>query len=245
MSVNSKTTSVMAWLLVICATLASQSPLAGEDSQHESDVSVPETIQLTDLPEPPAELADWIQTGNVRFFVGQRPPESPGDGANDGRAKRKLAAETHFQLSFDYRSRTKWQIQKSEGTSKLLVTARFAKIKLARKHDVWFRKRPDAESFWNNRLVLHEFDHVRLSSEPGVEKRFTERLLAENVISQEIDSNARVTDAMVRKAVSDHVTRIFNDTVALVNIRYQELDRQTSNGIRPLPEDSSLSEWLR
>ena len=203
----------------------------------------PEKIDLTDLPTPPDPLAELIKRGNVTFYVGERAPAARPDAP--GRGGAKLGAETQYQLGFDYRCRSRWRIVNSAGQRQLSINVSYQRIKLNLSHEVWLRKRPESTGFWDNRLVLHELDHVRLSSDPTIEKRFIEALRRGNVISEEIDGNSKVTDSRVREIIDRHAQKIFAETIELINIRYQELDRQTDHGLRPLPADSSLSQWLR
>ncbi len=53
------------------------------------------------------------------------------------------------------------------------------------------------------------------------------------------------TASFVDRLVDEHVVKMFSEISDLVSIRYKELDRVTSHGLHPLPEDSSLSGLLR
>ncbi len=227
--------------------LASQSLTLAQDAGTEAEHSrgAVQTIKLTDLPEPPAPLAALIEQGTVKFFVGQLPSGKQDVNRSERRDQVRFTAETQFHMSFDYRSRTQWRLNRSAGKSKLVINVTFQSVKLKQTHDVWFEQRPATADFWTNRLVLHEFDHIRLSADPGIEKRFAQRLRERKVISEQIDNGARVNDTVVRQVVDKHVQQVFDEILELVNIRNQELDRQTNHGLQPLPEDSSLSEWLR
>ncbi len=188
-------------------------------------------------------LAKLIERGDVVFFVGEHTPDA-GNRYFSIRPGAKVGGETYFQLGFDYRCRSRWRIQESDGRRLLTITVSYQQIKLTRSHEIWLRKRPESSGFWNSRLVLHEFDHVRLSSDPTIEKRFVEKLRQQATVTEEIGSRLKVTDAYVQSVVDRHANEVFDETIELINIRYKELDRQTDHGLRPLPEDSSLAEWL-
>ena len=226
-------------------TLACRSPTASGDEQQAGDANGAhaDTIELSDLPAPPEKLAKLIERGDVVFLVGERTPDA-ANRYTSIRPQAKLGGETHFQLGFDYRCRSRWRIQESDGRRLLKITVNYQQIKLNRSHQIWLRKRPESSGFWNSGLVLHEFDHVRLSSDATVDKRFVEKLRQQKTVTEEIGSHVKVTDSYVQSVVDRQANKVFDETIQLINIRYKELDRQTDHGLRPLPEDSSLAEWL-
>ncbi len=228
--------------MLVAVTLASTTALLRGDDGKQLHVGA-EQIDLAELPDPPAELGKLIEEGDVSFFVGERAADAQSRSLNRGGTK--LSAETHYQLGFDYRCRSRWRIAKSNGKRVVSITVSYQQIKLNRSHDIWLRSRPKSSGFWTSRLVLHEFDHVRLSSDPTIEKHFVDSLRKDKTITEELAANVRVSDTFVRAAIDRHAKKIFDATIELIDIRYKELDRQTDHGLQPLPEDSSLSRWLR
>ncbi len=92
------------------------------------------------------------------------------------------------------------------------------------------------EGFWSAPLVLHEMDHVRISTDPIWVKRFRDQvrnigLIKRSLAPGEVRSNQ---SSMARDVVDVEIKKIFDETIALMNIRYQELDRVTEHGIKPL-----------
>ena len=229
-------------MVLVAITLASTPLLLRGDDAKQQLVGA-EQIDLAELPDPPAELEKLIDEGDVSFFVGQRAADAQSRSPNRGGTK--LSAETHYHLGFDYRCRSRWRIANANGKRILSITVAYQQIKLNRSHEIWLRNRPKSSTFWSSKLVLHEFDHVRLSSDPTIERHFVESLRKDKTITEEIAANVRVTETFVRAAIDRHAKEIFDETIALINIRYQELDRQTDHGLQPLPDDSSLAEWLR
>jgi hypothetical protein len=111
-------------------------------------------------------------------------------------------------------------------------------------HDVWFREQPSTQDFWDDRLVRHELDHVRISTNPRIEKIFTELVRGDGRLLETIDEETKVTQSMVRSIVEKHVQSVFDDTIDLVQIRYQDLDAVTNHGLKPLPRDSEPMKWM-
>lgn len=89
--------------------------------------------------------------------------------------------------------------------------------------------RPDTETFWTNWLVLHELDHVRISSDPRHEELF-KKLVSEK--------------APFQQSAKEYVQDAFGKVTSLVDIRYQELDRLTNHGMLDLPKGTTLDAIL-
>jgi hypothetical protein len=188
-------------------------------------------ISLADLPSPPGELKRLIEAGEVEFEFG-------GDTTD-----RPFAAETHYEIAFDYKTRTTWRL--SPNRRQLRIVMRLSRLSWQPRHRVWFRKQPASEGFWSNPLVLHEFDHVRLSSDPRWREKLEAFKRKPAVIQHDLSSHEPVTPALVDQIVEQYLQSRLQEVFDLIDIRYRELDRQTAHGQRPLPEDSPLRKYLR
>lgn len=207
-----------------------------------------ETIDLDDLPEPSPELAKLIKDANASFYAGRK-PWAETKAARErtgvtGRGKR-LAAETKSNLQYEFRSRTRWRVREEGGKRILLMTVTYARANLKRNHEIWFRNRPYKEGFWEDRLVQHELDHVRISTNPVVAKTFLNNLRKNRILRHELEADEKVDEASVQKLVDEHVEEVFQEIVSLVGIRYKELDRITDHGLVPIPEDSKIYGWMK
>jgi hypothetical protein len=197
----------------------------------------PTPIKLSDLPEPPAEIRELIEAGQVTLEAGEREAsQTPQTGP-------RITAETNYRITYNYKTRSRWKVDSQN--RRVVITVRFRDIEWQPTHRIWFQKRPDTEDFWSNRLVLHEFDHVRISSDHRVAERFEQLLRSKGSITQSLSVDDIVDRAFVDRLVDEHVVEMFSEISDLVSIRYKELDRVTSHGLNPLPKDSSLSGLLR
>ena len=235
-------------------------------TQPPSDVASP-----AELPSPPAAIDALLQRGRVTFRFGPRPaaerladadpradalPRKGSDAdagagtasSSDAAAREPLRpprdAETRYRFASVYRSRPQWVLRRVAGRRRLSIHITFTAVHLTPRHEVWMRQRPQTDRFWRDRLLLHELDHVRISSDPGIVKRFAQRLREHNQIETEIAANVAVDDRLVQRLVDQHVKSVFDEINDLVAIRYRELDRLTRNGRDPLPDGSSLERWL-
>lgn len=219
---------------------ASQPSLGGEAN------AASRSIKLAELPQPPPELATLIRTGEVELVSGGRPMSQPNTMPLNG----QLAGETRFKFRYRYDSRARWTIQRNSGTRSksdpiVRVNVRFRSIKLLATHQVWLRNVPQADNFWNDRVVQHEFDHVRISSDPRVAELFygkAKKLQTMEVLLSKVKGrDGRVDNRRVQQLIENRMQEVLNTTTDLVRIRYRELDRLTRHGLKPIPEDADFS----
>ncbi|WP_146533894.1 hypothetical protein [Rubripirellula reticaptiva] len=187
-------------------------------------------IKVSSLPQPPEKIAAWIKLGNVTFESGTRPPSrESADGP-------RITGETRYRLIYHFRSQSDWRVRGSQ----IVIRVRFKDVRWQTSHVIWFENRPDADGFWDNQLVRHEFDHVEISTDPRIEKLFRSRLKDTSVIQRPIQPGIRIREADVDKIVEDTVRKMFDEISELVEIRYKELDRITNHGQLPLPPDNEI-----
>ncbi|QEF99946.1 hypothetical protein Mal15_40130 [Stieleria maiorica] len=229
----------------IIASLLLITPVTGQTVGRESkgqgqDESI--EIRLDELPKPPTEFAKLIHSGAVRLITGGQPTSDP-DSLPAGR---RLAGETRFTFRYRYDSRARWQVETrlsgaALGQAMVLVRVRFRSLQLITTHEVWIRDPPPSDQFWDNRVVRHEFDHVRISSDPRIEKHFLDAAKEMEQMRVPLSSVAgagaggRVENAKVQALIEAGMKQALDDTTDLVRVRYRELDRLTEHGMLPLP----------
>jgi len=197
----------------------------------------PVAFRLSDLPEAPKHLRELIGRTPITWESGDRKEGDPTDGSLT------MAGETKYDVRYSYRCSKRWSTD--PGGSKIRVTVRYAEILWKPTHRIWIKNRPPNHQFWTNRIVLHELDHLQLSSDPRHGDRFKQRLRDESQIVHDVASGAVVNQKYVEKIVSDHVERIFRDHTDLIEIRYKELDRVTVHGKFKVPKDSPIAKLLQ
>ncbi|EMI43221.1 putative secreted protein [Rhodopirellula sp. SWK7] len=224
-------------------------------------------LTLADLPEPPADLKPLIKKGNITFLIGGDRPSVVNPSRSTSIRGRRFDAETQFRLSYSFKSRCRWGWDGASTSRRLAIDVGFSRLRIEVRHLMWFLNMPDRETFWESPLVRHEFDHVRLSSDPRVSSQFVSAVRKHDRIelSRE-DSEDLLAEASRRAGRTQYkrggplstltgtdahswlttiVQAEFDRTVELVGIRYQELDRQTDHGRYDVPETGELREWLQ
>ncbi|WDQ19150.1 hypothetical protein [Rhodopirellula sp. P2] len=247
---------------------ASRAQLAAEGLIDE-DQLVAEPIEMSSLPAPSQDVAELLQVGQVEFISGGPRPSETRGLRSPGFINREFDAETRFSLTYHFSSRCRWWWDE-EG---IVIRVRYPELNLKVFHEVWFRQRPnDLRQFWSSKLVQHELDHIRLSTDPRVLKRFETAVRSDESLrfsfsevrsilgEQAVSSNnaqagqhtrsamprrsSRLTPEQVRKLINERVRAHFDQTFQLIEIRYRELDRQTAHGSFAVPADGPLREWL-
>ncbi len=224
------------------------------------------TVILKELPMPPADLAPWLQRGDVTFMIGGQRPSVVDPSRSTGALGRDFDAETQFRLSYSFKSRCLWDWAENAAARRLAIGVRFDRLQLAVEHRVWLREMPDSSHFWDSPLVRHELDHVRLSSDPRLKTLFVKAVDKRDRIELTLDQSASLITSATRRLTNSSfgnrsllnhlsgtdaqpwmdavVQEEFDKIVQLVEIRYQELDRQTEHGRQPIPNTGELREWL-
>jgi len=224
-----------------------------------------QTLRMSDLPEPPAELRAFLTRGKVTFLIGGERPSVTDPGRSTGAKLGDFDAESQFRLSYSFQSRSEWRWANRSGARRLNITMRFERLKLDVRHRVWLKEMPPRDSFWDSPLVRHEIDHVRLSSDPRLTAIFVKAIDQHERLELTREESVPLISLATRRMSSGgrgrsflgHLTgddaqplldavvkQEFDQIVELIEIRYRELDRQTQHGRDPIPEESPLREWL-
>lgn len=226
----SKKSAVLALALkAVCITpvLLATGPLFGQQ---------PRKLLLSNLPEPPEQLKKLLAAGAVTFEVGPR--VSAGDP--------RVVGETRYTISYRYNSQAKWQlVRNAQDARVLLINTGFSRVQWNPRHVIWLRDQPEVENFWSDAVLLHELDHLQISTDPRVAKRFAELLRQSKVIRHTLQPGEVAGRELTDKLVEREARAVFDQVTDLIAIRYRELDRETSHGRTKLPSSSKLYELLR
>jgi len=219
-------------------------------------------VSIDELPPCPPALTEILDRSNVTFRVGGLRPSIIRPSRSTGSVDQKFDAETQFRLRYSFNSRCRWKMVGDRPRRRMKVDVTFDQIELVVEHTVWLRSLPPIESFWRSPLVLHEFDHLRLSSDRRLKALFerkvrshqstvlseaeTRQLLEDDGVSSvsRLSLSSRVGGDHAKSWVGSVVQKEFDSVVELVEIRYAELDRVTQHGLRPVPVESELASWL-
>ncbi len=229
-----------------------------------TSVAVGQTpIKLDSLPQPPESISKLITSGRVSFVQGQqflseesnRSLENLPDelrqslkrqssyGESTSPRSGRLDAITAYRVEFRYAGQRTWDWDAS--TRRMTINMRPRLQTWNPVHTIWLRSPPKPVNFWTDPLVLHEFDHVRLSADRSMKQRFAGILRAGAREEFQLSENQFPSDQLADELTNQWVQSKFREIVELIDIRYRELDEDTLHGRRPLPADSNLIPLLR
>ena len=227
-------------------------------------------LKLSDLPPVPEDLKALVEANELTFRIGGTRPSLIDRSGSSGSRTRRFDAETQFRLSYTFRSRCQWKTvansSSPDSIKQLAIKVRFDRIRTSLKHQVWLRRMPDESAFWDSPLVRHEFDHVRISSDPRLVELFRKSVLTHQRMELTRAESEPLIAVAYRKWnaswlgrgtllnylknddakvwVKNAVQGEFDRLVELVEIRYAELDRVTDHGRRSVPTEGPLRDWL-
>lgn len=223
-------------------------------------------FRLDELPVPPDELRECLDRGNVTFLVDGERPSLTDPSRSTGAKRGRFDAETRYRIRYSFQSRCRWEWAGPSRAQRLAIRVRYEKVELTVEHQIWLRELPDLDDFWDSRLIRHELDHVRLSSDRRLAGRFITavkehrriELTADqsgellNIARERWDSGRGEYPSLLSCLTGDDAQRWldavlqaeFERIVQLVDIRYQELDRQTDHGRLVIVPQGELRQWL-
>ena len=228
-------------------------------------------LKLSDLPPVPKDLKELVEANELTFRIGGPRPSLMDQSRSTGSPNRRFDAENEFRLSYSFGSRCQWKPVANPSTpnsiKQLAIQVRFDRIRTSLKHQIWLRRMPDEPGFWDSPLVRHEFDHVRISSDPRLVELFRKSVLKhERMELTRAESEPLIALAYrkwnaswlgrgtwlsyldnedAKAWVKTAVQAEFDGLVEMIGIRYAELDRVTDHGRRSVPTEGPLRDWLK
>lgn len=177
-------------------------------------------------PPAPEPIRQLLKEADVSF-------EFYGEGEGD----RQYPGLTTFDASYSYRARHSFRVAGSGADRQLLVQPRISSLRFTRSHTIRLPRSLQGPDFFTNRLVLHELDHVRISNDPRWEQLFRSRVREIDLLAAPLPPGTNAIKRVAEQVIRDAIEKAFREVQQLVEIRYQELDRVTQHGLRPLPEE--------
>jgi len=113
---------------------------------------------LSLLKEAPPHLMRLIDRGEVRWSFDDRPLKEA-----------RKQGLTKFQYEVGHRAQFRYRWIASSGSQyRLVASVAYQKLSFEMKHEIILSEFFSAQGAWKSRLLLHEFDHVCISTDPRV-----------------------------------------------------------------------------
>jgi hypothetical protein len=214
-------------ILLLCITTNPSATYAQteQNDQSKADPSSDESAFGVDaLPSTADEVKAWLDSCEVKFVFADRSVRPrPFDGW------------TEYTLMVPYQFRTRYR-ERPDGSMKL--TIRVTEWTLKRSITVVLPKRFESlgETFWDNPLVRHELDHVRIATHPRLTSLIDEVLNSFEPIELDATPSTERMQSLAREAIESRI-RATVDAAYKINHKLDDHTAHGTNGDR-------ASEWL-
>jgi hypothetical protein len=174
------------------------------------------------VPEAPGEFIRLIDRGNVRIVV---------DDELVKKAGKQALTLFQFVVAYDFKYRHQtlgYDREANTWQSKIEAWMEQPKIKI--EHKICLKSDFQPASPWESKLLRHEFDHVAISSDPRMLK------IMKRVLQQRREWTAKwvqpnpPSEQDIRNAILESITKEVNALEKLVQMQYDILDQESSQG---------------
>jgi hypothetical protein len=187
---------------------------------------------LSLLKAAPPHLLRLIDRGKIRWSFDDQPL-----------VEARKQGLTKFQYEVGHRAQFRYRWLASSGKQyRLTASIAYQKLSFEMKHEIILSKSFSTQGAWNSRLLLHEFDHVCVSTDPRVaaiaEDLFFDRERLEVVV------DAEGYQQQVGKEIEKQILERFEERKAafgkMLQAAYDRLDALSLHGLQPIDDRKKL-----
>ena len=183
--------------------------------------------------QPPETIARLLDGGSVswRYY----------DPSED---KRRYPGRTEFQLAVRHKHLLKFDVVRRAGERRAVIEQRLDALKFTLTHTIELPQEYDTPRRWERDLVLHELDHVAISTDPRPRQLI--RYLYEQTTKIEVplDADEALDGKLAQNTMNDHLDVRLKAVIAVINWNNRLLDRVSDHGNREIPECAAFFERL-
>jgi hypothetical protein len=181
------------------------------------------TSSLRAVPPPPPELKPLVDVGHVRFEF-----YDPAVVRYERPGRTKFYASYQWNFRYDVRSR------KEKEQLRVTVLPKLDSLTAELDHVILLPDSYDNESLYGRSLVLHEFDHVAISTDPRT-RRLVEHLLGKLRSAERlVPLDQVVNDALVRDILNEALEQRQEAVRQAIEFNNRRLDQLSSYGTKAL-----------
>lgn len=225
-------TNVFVWALLLVG-LSSQIALA-QPRELQSPQRVLDTKQILSELAPPDKIANLVELGSVSI-----------DYYDRRRSDQRFEGETRFRLNVGYRFRSYARPVKTDrqtGVTRYQVSLRYQSVTTEITNEVLLPKR--LSNNWDSRLVLHEFDHVRINCNPRITALAQELVKSNNRIFVDMPQGQRPGEIQIQKVLEPKIQELVTAMTSLVQHQNDVFDKITSHGLTSEIPDPNFFERI-
>jgi hypothetical protein len=170
----------------------------------------------------PPQLARLIDLGQVKIMVDDKAVKN---------AKKTAATFYSINVQYDLRYIQTPIRQANTASRKTSIQVKFTNPKITLEHEVKLSSSYWPEKPWESRLLLHEMEHVAISTDPRLIKILKSLLRLPAKLTIDLSDNA-IQDATTISRAIDDLQRARREAVQKIVQRYYErFDIQSNNGL--------------
>jgi hypothetical protein len=223
------------FLMVI--TLAFVSLTGGVESDTKSSATVHPW-----LADVPPHLRRLVELGQVHIQT---------DEAKVSAADRTALTEFQFQTVYHMRFFPARDGSPKDKKSTYRIGVRFTRFRSTLEHRISLSESYKPTKPWESPLLLHEFDHVAISSEPRIIAIFNCLEGASVTLEVPTEASGKPDREAHEQATKTYVHDFQREVERIVNEAYVELDERSNNGLQVLPDRKKFflslytGDWLK
>jgi hypothetical protein len=173
----------------------------------------------------PPHFQALVKAGNIEFDF-YDPSVEPA--RFPGRALFFIDVRTRFLYNY--------QVVNRRGQRYVIIRPNIQRIRWNLRHTVKLPESYDAPKMWDTVLMLHELDHVAISSDPRLRMLLERALSAVKRIEHPLAQEGVLDDAAIQKIINDEFIKRRDAVIELATENYKLLDKVSAHGARDIPD---------
>jgi hypothetical protein len=174
------------------------------------------------LKDVPVNLARLVDVGNVQIEVNEKAVRA---------ANRTALTEFSFQFQYRMRYRPVFSAEPGNSNSSTSYRVRLYDIEWRLQHRISLSESYRPSKPWVSTLLLHEFDHVAVSTDPRLAAIVESLENSEVIVAVKESSDRRILKMAMDQAVAEYAKKFQVSIEKLVNKNYVKLDDKSQNGL--------------
>lgn len=183
----------------------------------------------------PVNLARLVEVGNVQIEVNEAVVRA---------ANRTAITEFSFQFQYRMRFRPAFSAKPGDSNSSTHYRVRLYDIEWRFQHKISLSESYRPSKPWVSALLLHEFDHVAVSTDPRLAAIVESLENSDIVVKVKESSDQRMLRAAIDQAVDEYTKNFRVAIEKLVNKCYIKLDGKSQNGLKLIDARSEFFQSL-
>lgn len=155
---------------------------------------------------------------------------------NGAVADLRLKANTRFELSFQANWEYNLSVVKRNSAMELHVTPQFRRIEVGVKHKLRLPAGEDIRSERYRTLLLHEYDHVAISTDSRPRMLLRQLISSIGTIRKPWNGPIPPPDGDVNALIQHEIEMRKNAVVGAIDLAYRRLDEISDHGRRPIAD---------